>query len=110
MLLRSILRSSAHLRSIAPTTTNDRRTQAQESILSEEVTDDKGSIIQSSAHLRSIAPLTAIDRTRGPYVNFMSFIIIFKCLLGLRTLYFVSLSLSHYFIRFRVLGGIYVIF
>jgi hypothetical protein len=40
----------------------------------------------------------------------MCFIIIFKCLLGLGTLYFVSLSLFHYFIRFRVLGVIYVMF
>ena len=89
---------------------NNRRTRAQGSILSEEATDDRGSIVQSRARLCLIAPLTAIDRTRGPYVNFMHFIIIFKCLLGLGTLYFVSLSLFHYFIRFRVLGGIYVIF
>ena len=72
--------------------------------------DDRGSIVQSSARLRSIAPLIANDRTRGPYVNSMRFIIIFKCLLGLGTLYFVSLSLFRYSIRFRVLGGIYVIF
>ena len=89
---------------------NDCRTRAQESILSEEATDDKGSIVQSSARLCSIAPLTAIDHTRGPYVNFMRFIIIFKCLLGLGTLYFISLSLFRYFIRFRDLRGIYVIF
>jgi hypothetical protein len=46
----------------------------------------------------------------GPYVNFMHFIIIFKCLLGLGTLYFVSLSLFRTFIRFRVMRVIYVIF
>ena len=91
-------------------TANDRRTRAQESILSEEATDDRGSIVQSGACLRSIAPLTAIDHTRGPYVNFMRFIIIFKCLLGLGTLYFISLYLFRYFIRFKVLGGIYIIF
>ena len=75
LLLRLIAQLSTHLRSIAPTTTNDRRTWAQESILSEEATDDRGSIVQSSAHLRLIAPLTAIDRTRGPYANFMRFIL-----------------------------------
>ena len=78
LLLRLIAQSSAHLCSIAPTIANDRRTRAQESMLSEEATDDRGSIVQSSARLRSIVPLIAIDRTRGPYVNFMRFIIIFK--------------------------------
>jgi hypothetical protein len=42
---------------------------------------------------RPIERTSALDLTQGPYVNFMRFIIIFKCLLGLGTLYFVSLSL-----------------
>ena len=74
LLLQSIVRSSAHLRSIAPTPENDCRTCTQTSKATEEATNGR-----VRAHLieRPYAldrTRAAIDRTRGLMLLFLRFI------------------------------------
>ena len=71
-ILQSIARSSAHLRSIAPTIEIVRRTRAQTSKATEEATDGK-----VRAHLIWALDRThaAIDRTRGLMLLFCVLVI-----------------------------------